>query len=287
MQHAILKYPGAKWRLTSWLQTYTPRCLRVVDAYCGSGAFALGLSYRPSHLVLNDQDRYLVRFFQALRERCDTLAAAVALTPWSRAEYLAASGPAGDIVETGDLVEDARRFLIVTWQAHGTTLCTRNGWRHKGRAGSTSKLSGTYELWNALPERLLLAAAALKDAEIECLPALAIIGRYATPETLIYADPPYVRRSDQGARKKLYRHEMTDDDHRALLAALEAHPGPVMLSGYDNDLYRELIGHWRRVEVKAQAEKGNTRYESLWLNEACVALLPQFQEAEQLALEEA
>lgn len=285
MTASILKYPGGKWRLASWLQTYTPRCLRVVDAYCGSGAFALNLAYRPSHLVLNDQDQYLVRFFRALRERREELIAAVAMTPWSRAEYLAASGPAGSIVETGDLVEDARRFLIVTWQAHGTTLCTRNGWRHKGRANNTSDLSSTYELWNALPERLTLAALALKDAEIECLPALSIIGRYATPETLIYADPPYMRRTTQGTRKKFYRHEMDDRDHEDLLAALEAHPGPVMLSGYDNELYRARLTHWRRVEVKTQAEKGNTRYESLWLNAACITVLPQFGRVEQLALE--
>src|SRR5690349_8563149 len=137
----LLKYPGAKWRLAGWLQRYTPRCMRVVDAYCGSGAFALNLTYRPDHLVLNDQDQYINLLFRALRERRDDLIAAVTFTPWSRAEYLAVSGPSGSIVETGDLVEDARRFLICTWQAHGTTICTRNGWRHKGHMRIGRQLS--------------------------------------------------------------------------------------------------------------------------------------------------
>jgi len=266
----LLKYPGAKWRLASWLQQYTPQCMRVVDAYCGSGAFALNLTYRPDHLILNDQDQYINLLFRALRERRDELITAVTFTPWSRAEYLAVSGPNGTIVETCDLVEDARRFLIITWQAHGTTICTRNGWRHKGHKRVGRQLSDTYEQWQQLPERLAIAAACLLEAEIECLPALSVIGRYATDNTLIYADPPYVRTTNHGHRKKLYRHEMTDADHAALLDTLEAHPGPVMLSGYHNTLYDARLTRWRCVETEAQAEKGNTRTECLWLNAACV-----------------
>lgn len=265
----LLKYPGAKWRLSSWLQRFTPRCMRVVDAYCGSGAFALTLDYRPDHLVLNDQDQYINLLFRCLRERRDDLIAAITFTPWSRAEYLEVTGPAGTIKETGDLVEDARRFLIATWQAHGTTICTRNGWRHKGHKRIGRQLSDTYEQWQKLPARLAVAAAILSDAEIECLPALTVIGRYATENTLIYADPPYVRETSHGKRKKLYRHEMTDVDHEALLDTLEAHPGPVMLSGYHNAIYDARLSRWRRVEIETQAEKGNTRTECLWLNANC------------------
>lgn len=265
----LLKYPGAKWRLSSWLARYTPRCMRVVDAYCGSGAFALTLAYRPDHLVLNDQDQYINLLFRCLRERRDELITAITFTPWSRAEYLNVTGPAGSILETGDLVEDARRILIATWQAHGTTICTRNGWRHKGYQRIGRQMSDTYEQWQNLPARLAVAAQILTDAEIECLPALTVIGRYATPNTLIYADPPYVRETNHGRRKKLYRHEMDDADHHALLDALEAHPGPVMLSGYRNAIYDDRLLNWRRVETETQAEKGNTRTECLWLNEAC------------------
>lgn len=269
----LLKFPGAKWRLSSWLQRFTPRCMRVLDAYCGSGAFALTLEYRPDHLILNDRDQYLNLLFRCLRERRDDLITAITFTPWSRAEYLEVTGPAGSIIETGDLVEDARRILIATWQAHGTTICTRNGWRHKGHMRIGRQLSDTYEQWQELPARLGVAAALLTDAEIECLPALTVIGRYATANTLIYADPPYVRQTAYGKRKKLYRHEMTDADHEALLDALEAHPGPVMLSGYHNAIYDARLTWWRCIEIEAQAEKGNSRTECLWLNQETIARL--------------
>jgi DNA adenine methylase len=280
----ILKWPGAKWRLSSWLHRFTPRgMLRVVDVYCGSAAFALTLVERPRHLVINDQDRYVNLLFRALRERREDLITAVTFTPWSRAEYLEVTGPAGRILETGDLVEDARRFLIASWQAHGTTVCTRNGWRHRGVGRVGRQLSDTYSQWQQLPARLALAAECLLDAEIECLPALTIIGRYATPETLLYCDPPYVRQTSEGYRKRLYRHEMTDDDHVALLDALQAHPGPVMLSGYHNAIYDDRLrdAHWRCAETRTQAEKGNTRLECLWLNPDCVARMgygPLFEE---------
>lgn len=270
----ILKWPGAKWRLSSWLQRFVPRgMVRVVDAYCGSGAFALTLAERPRHLVLNDRDGYINLLFRALRERRQELIVAVEFTPWSRQEYLAVTGPAGRIIETGDLVEDARRFLVASWQAHGTTVCTRNGWRHKGVNRTEHQLSDTYEIWAKLPDRLAVAAALLKDAEIESLPALAIIGRYAQPETLLYLDPPYVRHTAHGHRKRLYRHEMTDEEHVALLDAAEAHPGPVLLSGYRNAIYDDRLASagWRRVETETQAEKGNRRTECLWINSTCIA----------------
>ena len=130
-------------------------------------------------------------------------------------------------------------------------------------------------MWQQLPERLAAVVAVLRDAEIECLPALAIIGRYATANTLLYIDPPYVRHTVHGHRKALYRYEMSHTDHVALLDALDAHPGPVMLSGYHNGLYDDRLAAagWRCAEIEAQAEKGNQRVECLWLNPQCTERL--------------
>ena len=51
-----------------------------------------------------------------------------------------------------------------------------------------------------------------------------------------------------------------------LLAALLAHPGPVMLSGYDNELYNDTLKGWDKLHHKAQSECGGARTETLWLN---------------------
>lgn len=268
----VLKYPGAKWRLMPRILPYVPRCPRVLDAYCGSGAFALTVAshHRPAHVVLNDRDGRIATLFRVLRDPAQraALAEAVTLTPWSREEYMAVTTPDGDIVSTGEPVEDARRFLVLTWQQHGTKLSRRGGWRHKGTARSS-----TYELWAQLPERLAAVAEVLRHAEIESLPALALIGRYATADTLVYADPPYLRQSVHGTRDRLYRYEMTDADHAELLDALNAHPGPVLASGYRTELYDRRLADWRRVDLPAAAEHGRARVECLWLNAHAQAAL--------------
>jgi DNA adenine methylase len=172
------------------------------------------------------------------------------------------------LVRSGRPVEDARRFLVATWQAQGALQGQRSGWRHKGR--TVYGAADTVETWLQLPARLLAVAEALRGAEIECRPALELIGRYATAETLLYADPPYVRqRTVNGRRRRLYQHELSDDDHAALLEALKAHPGPVLLSGYRCTLYDQALPDWRRVDRKTEAQGGRARVESLWLNPAC------------------
>lgn len=108
-----------------------------------------------------------------------------------------------------------------------------------------------------------LAAERLKGVQIENLPALEILKRYNTPDVFIYADPPYLPCTRKGY---LYKHEMTEKDHIDLLEALLAHPGPVMLSGYDNDVYDQYLKDWRKVQKETLAEGGRKRTETLWMN---------------------
>ena len=44
------------------------------------------------------------------------------------------------------------------------------------------------------------------------------------------------------------------------------HPGKVMISGYDNDLYNNILDGWRKEQISTQAECGIKRVETLWMN---------------------
>lgn len=254
----VLKYPGAKWRIADWVVGHFPPHATYLEPFFGSGAilFAKG---RSALETVNDLDHRIVNLFRVLRERPDDLARAVALTPWAAEEHRLAD--AAQHEATGDAVEDARRFLVVAWQSHGADCKWRNGWKRPGRSGRQKPA----ETWAGLPERLLGAVNRLRGVHIECMPALDLIARWAHPGCLIYADPPYPRSERYRA---YYRHEMTDDGHRALLAALDAHPGPVVLSGYRCDLYDSHLVGWRCLERRAMAEGGRERTEALWLNAA-------------------
>jgi DNA adenine methylase len=119
--------------------------------------------------------------------------------------------------------------------------------------------------WERFPDHLRLVIARLKKAEIRNKPALDIIAYYNSPDTLIYADPPYPL-STRGSLGQ-YTHEMTDIDHEQLLDALDRHQGSVVLSGYTHPLYEERLSDWKRIEFSTVAEHAEPRTEVLWLNQ--------------------
>lgn len=106
---------------------------------------------------------------------------------------------------------------------------------------------------------------------IEQRDAIEVMQLHDGPETLHYVDPPYVH-STRSAKKrgtvtrKAYKHEMHDQQHRDLAAALGKLRGMVVLSGYRCELYDELFSGWQRIDAAAHADGARDRVESLWLS---------------------
>lgn len=250
---AVLRYPGSKWTLASTIVAQFQPHFHYVEPYFGSGAVFFSKEPSP-HEVLNDSNSAVVNLFQILRDHTEDLCWALETTPWSRDEY-----DRSDEV-TGNAVEDARRFVVRCWQAHASDLAKKTGWKNRGvhqRAGGMS------HRWQKVPDQLRTLAWRLSDAEIENRPALDVIRRHSAPDCLIYADPPYphVTRTQH-----MYASEMSDAEHRLLLDALLAHPGPVVVSGYSNEMYDQALSTWDRLTAKApKAEKGSARVEVLWV----------------------
>lgn len=264
----ILKYRGSKWRLAPWILRHFPASATYttyIEPYFGSGA--VFFRKPPSkYEILNDLSGDVVNLFRVLREHGRALAALVQMTPWARQEYDASYVPICSSCE--DRLETARRFLVRCWQAQHLDFTRHTAWRHQG-PNSHSSSTG---LWAKLPERLVQTIDRLKPAEIECRPALDLIRRHARPEALLYVDPPYVL--ETRGRRKLYLREMSNADHLELLEALDAHPGPVALSGYPSALYDQRLAHWRRFEASAVAEGGGKRTEVLWVKPALLPARP-------------
>ncbi len=64
----------------------------------------------------------------------------------------------------------------------------------------------------------------------------------------------------------MYAYEFSDEDHAILIGCLKKHAGPVLLSGYDNELYNDLLDDWQKETFEACAETGSKRTEVLWIN---------------------
>ncbi len=250
----ILKYPGAKNRIAHWICGFIPRHNVYLEPFAGS--LAIFFNKQPAKIeTLNDLDENVVNYFRVLREKSQELIEQLILTPFSRTEYYNAF----EIGNNDTDVERARKFAVRCWQGFGASNVYRNGFRSSQQSNSPH----CTKEWGGLPNRLIKASKRLLNAQIENLPAIEIIKRYNTPDVFIYADPPYLTST---RKPNLYNHEMTDADHEELLLLLLDHPGKVIISGYENDMYDDFLRGWHKEHKRTQAEAGNIRTETLWLN---------------------
>jgi DNA adenine methylase len=246
-------YYGSKYLLAPWILEHFPLHHCYVEPF--GGAASVLLRKQPSPLeVYNDLEGSVVNFFSVLRDHTDDLLDRIAMTPWSRQEYLNAFAP------TNHAVEWARRFWVIHQQSIAATPCDV-GWRC------------TTDQANRMPEfadrnrvlgNLRNIALRLRSIQIECRPASEVIRRFDAPDTLFYVDPPYPHRTR--TKTKRYLLECTDDQHRELAQTLHQVTGKVIISGYRCDLYDDLYRNWRRVGKVARGNSGSRRTESLWLS---------------------
>ena len=92
-----------------------------------------------------------------------------------------------------------------------------------------------------------------------CRDAVQAIESQDGSDRLIYADPPYIKSTR--VSKKVYAHEMTDEDHENLVDVLLASKSKVLLSGYPGSerIYDRLEangwGVWEQKVAKRSVPK--------------------------------
>lgn len=234
---------GGKYSHLDWLLPLLPKAQHFCEPFGGSAAVLINREPSPVE-TYNDLDSELVNFFRVLREQKDALIEQIGLTPFSREELeRAAVEPTEGLTE----LERARRFYVRARQVRTGLAQTASvgRWAHclltsrAGMAGAVSRWLGAVEDLNLIAQRLL-------RVQIEHAPALEVIRRYDSPQTLFYCDPPYPH--DSRGDSKAYAHEMTDDQHRELAMVLQHIQGKVALSSYRCALNDELYGGWRIIE---------------------------------------
>ena len=208
----------------------------------GGGASLL-FSKSPSPVeVYNDLDGGLVNFFRVVRDerKFEQFHRLASLTPYARAEY-------NFCRETWqsceDDVERAYRWFVVARMSFsgdfGHSLSTVVTASNRGMAETCSK-------WLSCIEMLPQVHARLMRVQIEQSDWRVILGRYDTPETFFYLDPPYPASTRSSGE---YQHELTLDDHADLVTVLLSIQGNAMLSCYWHDVYEPLVAAgWMRHE---------------------------------------
>lgn len=269
---------GGKGNMTAKLLPLIPRHTTYVEAF-GGGA-ALLFAKAPSMVeVYNDLDEGLVNLFRVLRDwdKFDRFRQLVELTPYSRAEWKACA----DLTKSGggDDVERAWAFYVavrIGWAgAHERAVTFSVTHSRRGMSAAASKWMSCVDALPAIYQRMM-------PVQIECQDFRKLLPHYDREETFFYIDPPYPHATRNASSR--YRVEMTDDDHRDLVALLRGLDGMAMVSTYPNPIYavlRDAGWHekrWRTacyaaggtratgIQGKGSAKRKQPRTEQVYIN---------------------
>jgi len=254
---------GGKYSHLDWLLPLLPDCRHYCEPFAGSAAVLLNRDPSPVE-TYNDIDGEVATFFRVLRNESNQLVKAIALTPFSREEFLIACLTNGEKISD---VERARRFFIRARQVRTGLAQTASIGRWANCKNTTrAGMSGVVSRWLGSVESLPDIAERLLRVQIENRPATEVIQLYDDKQTLVYCDPPYLH--DTRGDSSAYGFEMEEGEHVALAKVLHRCKGKVAISGYRNHLMDKLYKDWRRFDapLKQCHSIKKIRQECLWMN---------------------
>lgn len=251
----VMRYPGAKFSLASWIISHFPPHDIYTETF-GGGAAVL-MQKRPARVeVYNDIDSNVVNVFRVLRDPdlSKKLTRQIYLTPYSREEHENCYD-----FDIDNRVECARRFILNCTFSIKKGPYKKTGFDTRINDDlSISKLALHFDY----PFAIQHFCERLRQVIIENKSADKILSQFDRPKALHYVDPEYLNTS------KPYKHKIGMPGHEHLTDVLLRLEGMVVLSGYDNDLYRSKLesAGWHKVRRKGYADGGHRRIECLWIN---------------------
>lgn len=236
-----------------------------------AGAANVFFQKKPHKLeVINDKAYHIVSVFRCLQDqgKCKRLMRRLKCTPYSRAEFAKAL----DVLKTS---KDEEELAWATMVAYGQSF--------GGSPNGSYNWAFSWVIANGIPqpisayhrriEQIEFFHKRLRGVYLDCKDVFYVLEKYDTAKTVFYLDPPYVPETRVKGHRKVYLHEMTREEHIRLVKAVTRLKGKVVLSGYDNDIYRclEKVG-WKRVDFSTVCYavqcygKRSKRTECLWIN---------------------
>lgn len=250
----IISYPGSRWRISRQLAACYPSHKTFVSVFGGAGSEIL-THPGGAALVYNDIDSHLANLFAVLRDRPDELVEAARYTLYSRECFEAA----WRIIREHEKCPVKRAWAYLVIHTLG-----RFEDRQRMRL-CRERISGPIHLPN-LDLYVQLAARRFRRCIVENLHWKDLLPAWDDPCTLFSVDPPFLN-----ASPKLYPYGMTRDEHRDLLTAVRKLTGKVILYGYPDALYDELLPDWKsyywdhHLTIACQINPRTVR-EQIWTN---------------------
>jgi DNA adenine methylase len=261
-----LKWHGGKSYLAKRIVELMPPHKHYVEPYAGGLSVLLEKDPEGVSEVVNDIHAQLTMFWRVLQndKMFKIFVRDIAATPFSEHEFHGAK----ELFDESEPVACAINFFIRCRQSlagrmQGFALVTRS----RTRRGMNEQVSAWLSAVEGLPE----VHARMKRVLILNRDALAVIKQQDGPDTLFYLDPTYLHETRATIRN--YAHEMTTEQHQALLAVLSKLKGKFLLSGYRSKLYDTYAKQhgWTRHEfaISNHASGAKTKrkmIECVWAN---------------------
>lgn len=233
---------GGKGQLVSKLLKYIPEHIYYCEVF-GGGASLL-FAKKPSFFeVYNDLDSGLVNFFKVLRDekKFEKFYRKVCLTPYSRETYYWCKENWENIKD--EIEKTWAWYIIARWGFSG-----HHSWGYvvthinKNMSSMCSKWLSIIELLPQIHQRVM-------RVQIEHLDWYDLLEKYnwEYSKSFYYMDPPYL---PETRRSGGYKHELETNDHKKLIQYLLDNQTKkrFMLSGYDNNIYKQLENNgWQKI----------------------------------------
>ncbi len=276
----IIKYFGGKQYLTKKIIELMPHHIYYLEPFFGAGS--VFFAKKPAkYEFINDIDEDLYNFYKVLRdpEKVKEFQRRCSLTLYSRSEYDHARQKYED-EDYDDDIDQAHVFYILANQSFSGGIV--NSW-----SLDVSNLKGSLAFKNK-NEKILNIHKRLQNVQIECKDFFDVWETYVEVweskefSAFVYLDPPYVAETRRGGK---YQNEFSTKDHERLIETIIDSKVKVMVSGYENEIYRELEkSGWNRIDMDVPAysagrtrhtgilgegvmkEKNQMRKECLWMN---------------------
>ncbi len=274
-----LKWYGGKHYLADKIVDLMPKHLHYVEPFGGGLSVLLNKDpVDPRHQwgkmsheqgiseVVNDVFSSLQNFWNVLKDEStfSRFSQIASVTPFSEHEFDSAIQRLVPRQEFD--VEAAVAFFVRCRQSRAGSM---KNFATLSRNRTRKKMNEQASAWLSAVDGLKAVHNRLQRVVILCRDAVEVIQRQDGKKTLFYLDPPYLLSTRVSCRD--YKYEMTNEEHIRLLETVRFCKGKVMLSGYPNALYDDVLSDWQRhdfnIDNKVSGRKQKKMMtESVWCN---------------------
>jgi len=230
----LLQYFGGKFHIAKQLLPLIPSHKVYVEAF-GGGATLLFVK-QPSEIeIYNDINPYLTNFFQSFINNFEEFSLLLSVLPYSdyiRKRY-------NETFKEGTNIERAVKLFYLTLTNYG-------GLVKEGKIAFSRNIKGIKSYRNK-KKYLPIFYERIKNLIVENKDFEEVIKTYDSYETFFFLDPPYLITTRKSSGR--YQYELTLEQHIKLLELILKVKGKVMLSCYDNDIYKEYLKDWNKKEI--------------------------------------